>query len=78
MFLSDSDGLSETTPLVDTGVDSLVSVEIRAWFLKELGVDVPVMKILGGASIAELVDGVLDHLPRELLDRLQRSDAAAA
>lgn len=52
------------------GVDSLVAVEMRSWFLKELGVDVPVMKILGGASIASLVDDVLHKLPEELLKRL--------
>ena len=36
------------------GIDSLVAVEIRSWFLKELNVDVPVLKIIGGDSIAEL------------------------
>lgn len=72
MFLSDSESLSESTPLVDMGVDSLVSVEMRSWFLKELGVDIPVMKILGGASITELVDGVQDNLPHELLSQLEK------
>lgn len=66
MFLSDSDNLSETTPLVDLGVDSLVAVELRFWFLKELTIDMPVMKILGGASISELVAGVLEQLPEEI------------
>lgn len=69
-FLPDSDSLYDETPLVDMGVDSLVAVEMRSWFLKELGVDVPVMKILGGASIANLVDDVLHKLPIELLTRL--------
>ncbi|KAJ5087476.1 type I iterative polyketide synthase [Penicillium angulare] len=65
-FLSDSDSLYNATPLVDMGVDSLVAVEVRSWFLKELGVDIPVMKILGGASIADLVDAVVQELPQEL------------
>lgn len=52
------------------GVDSLVAVEVRSWFLKELAVDVPVMKILGGASITDLVDVVMQKLPQELLTRL--------
>lgn len=67
MFLLESDSMSDSIPLVDIGVDSLVSVELRAWFLKELGVDVPVMKILSGVTIAELVDGALVQLPRDLL-----------
>lgn len=32
--------------VADHGVDSLVSVRIREWFLKELGVDVPVLKLM--------------------------------
>lgn len=32
--------------IADHGVDSLVSVRIREWFLKELGVDVPVLKLM--------------------------------
>ncbi|PYH71698.1 putative polyketide synthase [Aspergillus vadensis CBS 113365] len=69
-FVSDSDSLYDTTPLVDMGVDSLVAVEVRSWFLKELAVDVPVMKILGGASIVDLVEVVVQKLPQELLCRL--------
>ncbi|KAH1545075.1 hypothetical protein KXX57_004968 [Aspergillus fumigatus] len=69
-FLSDSDSLYDTTPLVDMGVDSLVAVEVRSWFLKELTVDVPLMKILGGASITDLVEVVVQKVPRELLSRL--------
>lgn len=68
MFLLESDTLADSTPLVDMGVDSLVGVEVRAWFLKELGADVPVMKILGGITIAELVEHVLTQ---ELLQNLQ-------
>lgn len=81
MFLSDSESLSEVTPLVDMGVDSLVGVELRSWFLKELGVDVPVMKILGGASISELVEGIMEKLPAEITSRLDGGgggDAKAA
>ena len=48
------------------GVDSLVAVEVRAWFLKELAVELPVIKILSGASIMDLVELVLQKLPQEL------------
>ncbi|KAK4064120.1 uncharacterized protein Triagg1_9099 [Trichoderma aggressivum f. europaeum] len=40
--------------LMNLGVDSLVAVEIGSWFLKELDVDVPVLKILSGASVTDL------------------------
>lgn len=40
--------------LIDLGIDSLVAVEVRMWFLKELGTDIPVLKILGGDSVAQI------------------------
>ncbi|OTA01513.1 hypothetical protein A9Z42_0018340 [Trichoderma parareesei] len=40
--------------LLNLGVDSLIAVEIRSWFLKELDVDVPVLKVLSGASVSDL------------------------
>lgn len=36
--------------LLDVGIDSLLAVELRTWFLKEIHVDVPVLKILSGES----------------------------
>jgi hypothetical protein len=62
LFLSGSDAPVDEVPLIDIGVDSLVGVEIRAWCLKEVGVDVPVMKILGGISLNGIVGQVLDSL----------------
>ncbi|RYP79598.1 hypothetical protein DL770_006599 [Monosporascus sp. CRB-9-2] len=41
-------------PIIDLGIDSLVAVEIRTWFLKELGAEIPVVKILGGDSIMQI------------------------
>lgn len=36
--------------LLDVGIDSLLAVELRTWFLKQVHVDVPVLKILSGES----------------------------
>lgn len=41
-------------PLLDLGCDSLLAVEIRTWFLKEVQVDIPVLKVLSGDSVAEI------------------------
>lgn len=60
-------------PLIDLGMDSLVAVEIRAWFLQELAVDLPVLKILGGASVADLVDYSMQKLHDVLLVTAQTS-----
>lgn len=64
--ITEEEDLDDSVGLVDQGVDSLVAVDIRVWFLKELGVDVPTLKILGGGSIAVLVKVVLEKMP-ELL-----------
>ncbi|KAK3385176.1 hypothetical protein B0H63DRAFT_432919 [Podospora didyma] len=41
--------------LDELGADSLVAVDIRSWFLKELGVDLPVLKILNAPSVRDLL-----------------------
>ncbi|KAF7183977.1 hypothetical protein CNMCM7691_004467 [Aspergillus felis] len=39
----------------ELGVDSLVAVDIRSWWLRELRVDMPVLKIMGGTAITDLI-----------------------
>ncbi|KAL9095162.1 MAG: hypothetical protein Q9165_002418 [Trypethelium subeluteriae] len=56
--------------LVELGVDSLIAVDIRTWFLKEVNTDMPVLKIVGGASTTELCEYALESLPREMLPNL--------
>jgi hypothetical protein len=75
------ESVSETTPLIDLGVDSLVAVEIRTWFAQEAGADVAVLKILGGPSIEELVEDVLSKIAASLNASFAvqaESDAAAS
>ncbi|KAM3444039.1 hypothetical protein NHJ13734_001638 [Beauveria thailandica] len=48
--------------VLDLGVDSLVAVKMRQWFLKELQVNVPVMKLIGGATISEVVWSVVNQV----------------
>lgn len=51
---STSSSLDPKMALLSLGIDSLVAVELRSWFLKELAVDVPTLRILGGATIADI------------------------
>lgn len=46
--------IDPSTHLAELGVDSLVAVDLRMWFAKELGVDVAVLQILGGSSVEEI------------------------
>ncbi|RYP81860.1 hypothetical protein DL769_001820 [Monosporascus sp. CRB-8-3] len=67
--------IDHDAPLVELGIDSLVAVEVRSWFLKEVKVDIPVLKVVGGASLAELCQRALEKLPDELLPSLGKKKA---
>jgi hypothetical protein len=43
-------------PLDGFGVDSLLAVEIRTWWLKNLQVNVIVMKILSGVTVRNIIE----------------------
>ena len=58
----------------DMGLDSLNAVEIRAWFLKNYQVNMPVLKILGGVSIGELLDHALEDMPHDLIPNVDISN----
>lgn len=61
----------------DLGIDSLIAVEFRSWFLRELEVDMPVLKILGGATLAEIANHAVKNLPRKLTVALTADDGAS-
>lgn len=52
------------------GIDSLVAVELRSWFIKELMVEMPVLKILGGFTVLELVTAAQEALDKSLIPNL--------
>ncbi|KAF3769442.1 hypothetical protein M406DRAFT_20616, partial [Cryphonectria parasitica EP155] len=68
--LGDPAGVSHEVPLSELGIDSLVAVEVRSWFLKEVKVDMPVLKVLGGGSISDLCQQAAEKLPQDLLPNL--------
>ncbi|KAI1170322.1 hypothetical protein F4777DRAFT_584024 [Nemania sp. FL0916] len=53
-----ADSIDAASPIIDLGVDSLVAVEVRSWFLKTVERDMPVLKVLGGFSVADLCSEV--------------------
>ncbi|KAB8234976.1 type I polyketide synthase [Aspergillus alliaceus] len=53
LSLSESD-IDKDKPLHEYGVDSLVAVELRSWFSKEMQADVAVFDIMGRATVASL------------------------
>lgn len=71
--------IAPDTRLAELGVDSLVAVDIRMWFAKELSVDISVLQIMGGSSISQIADGAAAKLlPSYLPSVLQTDNANAA
>ena len=52
--------VAEHMAVVDLGVDSLIAVDIRTWIITELGVDIPVLKLLAGITTSEIVQSVME------------------
>ncbi|GLA70749.1 nonribosomal peptide synthase [Aspergillus tubingensis] len=66
--MSTEQPLDANSSLVGQGIDSLVAIDIREWFDRELEIDMPVIKILGGSSIVALVKGCLQDIPETVVD----------
>jgi hybrid polyketide synthase/nonribosomal peptide synthetase ACE1 len=60
------------------GIDSLVAVDLRSWFLKELNVDMPVLKIISGATMTELLERAQEVLDPLLTPNLGSESESAA
>lgn len=73
---ADSDRDVLELPLETLGMDSLVAVDLRSWFLKELSVDVPVLKILNGGTAKALLEFVQGIIPESMTPKLKLSDGS--
>ncbi|KAH7322503.1 equisetin synthetase [Stachybotrys elegans] len=68
LHMPETDEIHPSQTLVQHGVDSLVALEIRAWFVRELEVDMPVIKILGSSTIADHISDCMGKIPPSVLD----------
>ncbi|KAI0599583.1 hypothetical protein F4775DRAFT_600111 [Biscogniauxia sp. FL1348] len=57
----------------DIGMDSLIAVDVRSWMLKNYFVSIPVLEILGGVYISELVNKAVEEIPSELIPNVNMS-----
>ncbi|KAF4625319.1 hypothetical protein G7Y89_g12847 [Cudoniella acicularis] len=71
--MSDDDLMATNSS--EIGLDSLVSVNIRSWFLKHLQVGIPVLKIMGNDTMGNLVRLAVNTMPPELVPQLYASTA---
>lgn len=73
LHLSDSVAVSGDSRLTELGADSLVAVDLRTWFLRELEVEIPVLQIQSGASIGDLAKSASLKLPPSLIPKVQKA-----
>lgn len=71
-----SDDYEITTSLRtdELGLDSLVAVRIRSWFLNNYQVNIPALKILQGVPLQEIIDQASDTLPETLISGVVASN----
>ncbi|EDU46180.1 lovastatin nonaketide synthase [Pyrenophora tritici-repentis Pt-1C-BFP] len=63
LHLADGEQIDPDSPLIDQGVDSLGAITVASWFSNQLTLDVPILKVLGGASVAQLAEEAASRLP---------------
>lgn len=61
----------QTLRLEEMGIDSLIAVEIRGWFVKTLQVNVPILKILSGSTVHSIIEFAVETIPRSLVPKLK-------
>mgnify|MGYP001186182469 FL=1 len=75
LHISEEDNrITPETGLTELGIDSLVAVEIRSWFQSEIDLDMPVLKILSGASIEKMVEDAFERLSHDLTPEVKREE----
>jgi hypothetical protein len=58
---------------VDLGFDSLLSVDVRSWFLKNFRVSIPVLKTMANdVHMSTLVELAAESIPAELVPQVQQ------
>lgn len=73
--IAEGESLHPDVPLIDQGVDSLGAVTVGSWFSKQLMLDLPLLKVLSGASVADLADEAAERLPPSAIPLVPRGGA---
>ena len=62
--------------LDEMGIDSLLAVEIRGWFMKTFQANISVLKILSGVPIGDLITMATDNIYERLVPNLDSDEDA--
>ncbi|KAM3064984.1 hypothetical protein ACMFMF_011455 [Clarireedia jacksonii] len=72
LHLSENISVTPDTRLAELGGDSLVAVDLRTWFIRELEVEIPVLQIQSGTSIGDLANSAASKLSDSLIPNVER------
>ncbi|KAI9927011.1 hypothetical protein MW887_003392 [Aspergillus wentii] len=70
LHLSDDYDITPSVRTDELGLDSLVAVRIRSWFLNNFQVNIPALKILKGTSLQDLIEQAAQEIPIELTPKM--------
>nr|A0A0M4L8I7.1 RecName: Full=Highly reducing polyketide synthase aurA; Short=HR-PKS aurvA; AltName: Full=Aurovertin biosynthesis cluster protein A [Calcarisporium arbuscula]ALD83627.1 polyketide synthase [Calcarisporium arbuscula] len=72
LHLSEDTHMTPDTRLAELGADSLVAVDLRTWFIRELDVEIPILQIQSGASIGDLANSATSKISDSLIPNVKR------
>ncbi len=70
------DDLDVTQPLIDMGIDSLMAVEFKNRVTKVTEVELPVVRMLGGANLRDVAQWMAEGYQEQLQPDIQAADVA--
>lgn len=76
--LNDDQELSPSTRTDELGIDSLVAVKLRTWLSSNYEVSIPTLEILGGITLDQLSQKVLETLPESAIPNVAISPTPGA
>ncbi|OHW96463.1 beta-ketoacyl synthase domain-containing protein [Colletotrichum incanum] len=59
--------VNPSAALLDQGIDSLGAVAVSGWFSQELLVDIPILRVLSGASLEDIAEEAVKRLPPDAI-----------
>ncbi|CAJ2508444.1 Uu.00g134700.m01.CDS01 [Anthostomella pinea] len=54
----------------ELGIDSLISVDIRNWFLKSMSISIPVLRIMSNETVMSLVHHAIESMPPKMVPQM--------
>jgi acyl carrier protein len=72
LHLTEDIAVTSDSRLTELGADSLVAVDLRTWFIKELGIEIPILQIQSGASIGDLANTATAKLSESLIPNVKK------